>query len=355
MKDVTEQIDQWLSQDIDAWTRRVVRRHFDPDTGTPYWLKRAAELAIDPRDITRHDELSAFGPMPLGELRTLDPAELVPQAVPRPLTGRVWDSGGTTGNPCRVYYTEPMLEHRAAWRRWVIEREGFEPGRNWLQATPTGPHLIGHGAVDLADLYDGRVYGIDFDPRWVKRLLRDGRLKEAQEYSAHVTEQIAAVLEHQPVDYLVTTPALLQALIKSRPELVARLKGVRLSGTHATPAMRRSFHNALGGGLVVVTYANTFGNTVGLPVENDGALMPYLPNYPQVTMAVVDKDDWSRVVAYGEQGQVRLTVLHDDLFLPNVLERDLAVRYDTGAEWPCDGVANVKPLQVVRSAPEGIY
>ncbi|MEU5428593.1 arylcarboxylate reductase [Streptomyces olivoreticuli] len=354
MKNVTPLIEEWLSQDIDEWTRRVVRRHFDPETGSPYWLKRAAELAFDPRDITRYEDLTRFGPMSLGDLRTLDPADLVPLAVPRPLVGRIWESGGTTGSPCRVYYTEPMLEQRAAWRRWVIEKEGFEPGRSWLQASPTGPHLMGHGAWDLVDLYDARVYGIDFDPRWVKRMLRAGRLKDAQEYTDHLVGQMSAILETQPVDYIVTTPALFQALAKSRPDQVARLKGARLSGTHATPAMRRSFLEALDGGLLVVTYNNTFGNTVALPVEQDD-LIPCVPNYPQVTMAVVDRNDWTRTVGYGEHGQVRLTVMHDDLFLPNILERDLAMRFDTGSEWPCDGVANARPLQVVRTAPEGIY
>ncbi|MFH8369028.1 arylcarboxylate reductase [Streptomyces sp. NPDC018031] len=353
--DVTPQIEEWLSQDIDAWTRRVIRRHFDPDTGSPYWLKRATELDFDPRDITRYEELSKFGPMPIGDLRTMDPAELVPLAVPRPLTGRVWESGGTTGNPCRVYYTEPMLQQRAYWRRWILEKEGFEQGRNWLQASPTGPHIMGHGAWDLVDLYDGRVYGIDFDPRWVKRMLRAGRLSDAQEYTDHLVAQMSDLLETQPIDYLVTTPALFQALAKARPELVAALKGARLSGTHATPAMRRSFLKALGDGLLVVTYNNTFGNTVALPVERDGDLMPYLPNYPQVTMGVVDRDDWTRTVDYGEHGQVKLTVMHEDLFLPNILERDLAIRYDTGSAYPCDGVANARPLQVVRTAPEGIY
>jgi hypothetical protein len=74
-----------------------------------------------------------------------------------------------------------------------------------------------------------------------------------------------------------------------------------------------------------------------------------------VTMAVVDKQDPARTVEYGEVGQVRLTVLHEDLFLPNILERDQAVRYATSADWPCDGVANVQPLQVSRAAPEGLY
>jgi hypothetical protein len=50
-----------------------------------------------------------------------------------------------------------------------------------------------------------------------------------------------------------------------------------------------------------------------------------------------------------------LTVLHDDLFLPNILERDQGERYDPGGRWPCDGVANVRPFQVTRATPEGLY
>lgn len=345
-----------LSQDLDQWTQRVVRRHFHPDTGSPYWLRRAASLSFDPRDITKYDELVAFGPFPLDELRSIDPAELVPLAVPRPLAGRVWESGGTTGDPARVFYTEPMLELRGAWRRWSMVREGFEPGRSWLQATPSGPHLIGHSGWDLVKLYDAKVYGVDFDPRWVKLLLRDGRMREAQEYTDHVLDQSATILHSQQVDYLVTTPALLLALIRSRPGLAAGLKGVRMTGTHVTPKTWRTFRQAIDDDCpVVIMYGNTFGNTMALPVRDNGELMPHVPNYPQVTMAVVDRDDWTRIVEYTEPGRVRVTVAHDDLFLPNILERDIALRYDTGPEWPCDGVANVRPLFGTATAPEGIY
>ena len=48
-------VDHWLGTDLDAWTRDVVRRHFDPETGSPYWLRTASELPFDPRDITRYD------------------------------------------------------------------------------------------------------------------------------------------------------------------------------------------------------------------------------------------------------------------------------------------------------------
>src|SRR4051794_22772864 len=102
-------IKRWLDCDLDEWTRHVVARHFDPGTGSRFWLTRAAELPFDPRDITRYEQLEAFGPFPLEILRDLDPAELVPLAEPRPLAGRVFDSGGTTGDPCRVFYTQKMV------------------------------------------------------------------------------------------------------------------------------------------------------------------------------------------------------------------------------------------------------
>ncbi|MEU8825664.1 arylcarboxylate reductase [Streptomyces sp. NPDC048636] len=347
-------VPRWLSIDIDQWTRRVIRRTFDPDSGSPYWLGRVEGLGFDPLDITRYEELTAFGPFPVADLRTRNPEELVPRAVPRPLAGRIWDTGGTTGLPCRVFYTPDMLRHRGVWRRWSFVREGFATGRTWLQATPTGPHLIGHGVWEVADLHGGQVYAIDMDSRWVKRLIREGRLADVEHYTSHLLEQITDVLDRGGVDYLNTTPALFETMRRRCPKAVAGLDGVRLSGTQINAAMYRDFLAALEGGICGISYGNTFGNAACLGVRPDGRTIPYMPNYPQVTMAVVSKDDWSSVVAPGEAGQVRLTVLHQDLFLPNILERDQAARY-VDDDWPCDGVADVRPLQVTNSAPEGLY
>ncbi|RBL85483.1 arylcarboxylate reductase, partial [Streptomyces cavourensis] len=264
------------------------------------------------------------------------------------------DSGGTTGTPCRAFYTPDMLLHRAIWRRWSFVREGFAPGRTWLQATPTGPHLIGNGVREVSELHAGQVYAVDMDPRWVKRLIRAGRLAEVDDYTTHLLEQIADVLRQGRVHYLNTTPALLQALCRHRPELVAALDGVRLSGTQISADMYRTFTTALRGGICGLTYGNTFGNAACLDIERDGELISYVPNYPQVTMAVVDRSDLSTPVAPGTVGRVRLTVLHEDLFLPNILERDQALRHPTD-HWPTDGVANIRPLQITNSSPEGLY
>src|SRR5262245_25428186 len=96
-------VDSWLAMDLDEWTRHVLRVHFDPAEGSPYWLRRRSRLPFDPLDITSYDELVRFGPFDLEDLRTGDPADLVPRSVPRPLVGRVWETGGTTGRPCRVF------------------------------------------------------------------------------------------------------------------------------------------------------------------------------------------------------------------------------------------------------------
>ncbi|MGC4807695.1 hypothetical protein [Micromonospora sp. DT233] len=347
--------DDWLARDLDAWTRHVLRRHFDPDGGSGYWLKRRAELDFDPLEITRYDELSAFGNFDLAVLRDLDPAEFVPQSVPRPLAGRVWESAGTTGKPCRVHYTDAMSVHWAAWRLRGRQMVGFRPGAVWIDACPSGPHLVGEEADQLADIDGSMVYSVDLDPRWIKTLIRGGQLAEMNRYVDHVIEQVTDILESRPVDYLRTTPAVVQALINRRPELTAKLSGVYLGGTQLTPDAWQRFAAAMPGGVIGATYGNTFGNANGLPSPDGGETLPYVPNFPHTTMTVVDREHPDRVVEYGEVGRVRLMVLHEDLFLPNVLERDQAIRFRTSDEWPCDGVANVAPLQISTDKPEGLY
>ncbi|RLL68648.1 arylcarboxylate reductase [Streptomyces sp. Z26] len=348
-------VERALDTDLDAWTRDVLRRHFDPESGSPYWLKQRPELGFDPLDITRYDELSAFGNFDLTQLRDMDPFDMLPQAVPRPLSGRVYESGGTTGSPCRVFYTERMAQHHAAWLHRGQQVAGFEPGRTWVFAGPSGPHIIGNGMERVTRLSDSVLYGIDLDPRWVKELIRGSRLREMNQYVDHVTGQVIDILASREVDYLETTPALFQVLLRKRPELVAKLAGIGVSGTHISPSQYADFKAAIAGDVVGLRYGNTFGCGMGLPVEEGSGTMAYVSNYPQVTHAVVDRDDPTRVVGYGELGRVRLTVLHEDLFVPNVLERDQAVRHDTGPQWPCDGVANVEPLTKSNSAPEGLY
>ncbi|WP_425720451.1 hypothetical protein [Micromonospora sp. DT233] len=341
-----------MTIDLDAWTRHVVRRHFDPETGSPYWLKRAVELAFDPRDITAYDQLAALGHT---DPRGVDPVDLLPQVASTPPAGRLWESTGTLRGPCRFVHTATMTLHREHWQARHLRSAGFAPGRTWLRVCPGGPHALGRGAGQLARHHRCTVHTVGVDQRWIRRLLRDGLVGAINAYVDHVVGQIVDVLQQRPVDYLEAAPAVLTTLLSCRPDLVSRLAGVDLTGTHLTPGTYRDVVAALDGGVVGHRYVGAAGYAIGLPVHDGGELMPYLPAYPQVTMAVVDPADPTRTVGYGELGRLRLTVLHEDLFLPNVLQRDQALRYRPPAGWPCDGVANVAPLQAMLTLPTGLY
>src|SRR5438876_5881144 len=47
---------------LDAHVREIVRWHFDPETGTPFWLDRAKSFKFNPiKDVQGFDDLNLFG------------------------------------------------------------------------------------------------------------------------------------------------------------------------------------------------------------------------------------------------------------------------------------------------------
>ena len=49
---------------LDAHVREIVAWHFDPKTGSPFWLQRAADVFdFDPaKEVGGYDDLKIFGP-----------------------------------------------------------------------------------------------------------------------------------------------------------------------------------------------------------------------------------------------------------------------------------------------------
>lgn len=107
--------------DWDRHVQRVIRRHFDPRTGSPYWLRKAERLGFDPlRAIRTVANLDRF-PATADDLRTVDAADLIPRGCKGPFD--VWESGGTTGTPRRIVHsrdrarTRSELSHLLWWSR----------------------------------------------------------------------------------------------------------------------------------------------------------------------------------------------------------------------------------------------
>ena len=71
---------------------------------------------------------------------------------------------------------------------------------------------------------------------------------------------------------------------------------------------------------------------------------------------MVDPDDPSRTVDYGETGRVMLTTLTREFFMPRFLERDEAERSAPIAQYPWDGVENLRLLtQMNEAVVVGVY
>ncbi|MEU7686188.1 hypothetical protein AB0B67_32540, partial [Streptomyces spectabilis] len=59
-----------LAVDLDTWTRRMMRWHFSPETGSPFWVARLPRLGFDPlKDVDCFAALELFGLFDKGELR----------------------------------------------------------------------------------------------------------------------------------------------------------------------------------------------------------------------------------------------------------------------------------------------
>src|SRR6516225_11438783 len=84
---------------LDAHVRETVEWHFNPETGTPFWLERARTFDFNPRkDIRTFADLNKFGLFEDEWLRGGPVRRWVPKALAqKPIY--VFETGGTTGIP----------------------------------------------------------------------------------------------------------------------------------------------------------------------------------------------------------------------------------------------------------------
>ncbi|MEV0622635.1 phenazine biosynthesis protein [Nonomuraea sp. NPDC050404] len=330
--------------------------HFDPATGSRFWLELAGGLGFDPRaDIRSVADLRRFPDV--GELLRTVPAE---DLIPRGGTGtyEVFDSGGTTGAPKRVVDATSRVAN-ADWCADVLDSHGFPARGNWLHIAPCGPHVVGRTVRRIAARRNGLFFTVDMDPRWVKKVLADGRGDLADEYVEHVLDQMEAIVATQDIRVLFITPPMLEAAC-ARPAiyevLSERLEGLLWAGTSAGPETLRLIEETLfPEAKVCGIYGNTLMGIAPQRPREPGDEQPcvFRPYHPASVVEIVDPE--TRVpVAYGERGQVLMHLLFRDMFLPNILERDTALRITPGAGDVVDGIASVLPV-TTEEIVEGVY
>ncbi|MCP3914661.1 MAG: hypothetical protein GY711_03775 [bacterium] len=344
---------------LDAHVREIVRWHFSPETGCPFWLDWAAQADWNPlADVQSFADLLRF-PNFDGEILRTAPHE---RFVPREYAGKpftIFETGGTTGMPKQRIGWEDYKTDYTEFSE-TLDEDAFPRGGYWLMIGPTGPRRLRLAIEYLANLRGCACYFVDLDPRWVKKLIKRKEFDQAKAYMAHVIDQALLILEKRKVDVLFTTPKLLEALSERTSIPGAGIKGVFCGGTTMDPQTVRFLVEEVleNETQLVPTYGNTLMGLAAhkpLTPEDKFSITYYAPQ-PRAVLRVVQPDAPQELVEYDAWGRVELTTLTRELFMPRFLERDEALRRKPCEAYAWDGVAEVRPFGAnEEKIVEGVY
>jgi hypothetical protein len=212
----------------------------------------------------------------------------------------------------------------------------------------------------LAQYRGGICFMVDLDPRWVNKLIKDGKHQELQQYKNHVIEQGLIILKaHENIRCIFTTPKLLEALCEKISLPKYGITGIFCGGTEMNAQFHRFAREELVPGIdFVPTYGNTLmGLACYKPFDPaDNYAITYYPPNPRAVFELVNPDNPEQPVDYKQTGRVMLTTLTKEFFMPRFLERDEGERAEPIDLYPWDGVSNLRlyaPLQ--ESVVVGVY
>ena len=342
----------------------MAKWHFSPETGCPFWLDWASNVDWDPKmEIKGFKDLKKFGHFQDKWLRGGPMSRWVPKALNKSPV-YVFETGGTTGIPkSRINILDFRIDYELFSN--TLPEKYFPSGSNWLMLGPSGPRRLRLAVEHLAHFRGGICFCVDLDPRWVVKLIKLGWMDHLKAYQEHVIDQAMTVLSAgHDIKCMFTTPKLLEALATRLEKEGSSIKesgitGIFSGGTEFTPQWHRFAREEL---LEDVYLAPTYGNTLmglapsPLSGAKDNYKITYFAPQPRAVIQIVDFDDPSQVVNFGETGRVMLTTLTKEFFLPRFLERDEGEREAPVEDYPWDGVSGLRPFsRLASSTTVGVY
>ncbi|OBB89808.1 AMP-binding protein [Mycobacterium sp. 852002-40037_SCH5390672] len=348
--------------DAEAYLRAAIAWHFGDDTGSPFWLRTARTLDFNPlTDVNTFADLRLF-PNVVNELRSVPVEDLIPrgyaaQASPPPPL--IFESGGTTGAPKRTVQMPDWVAQVVEWQTQDFAAGGFQRGQGFLCLMPSGPHGVGYFSRLVSHRLGAVFHAIDIDPRWVKKIAARPAAAEVAAYVDHVVEQAVFVLQTQSVANLHTTPPLLEAIARNDRvvDLVNdKIRYLLLSGAHVDADTLDLLRGIFPATTITMAFGSTMVLSQAVTRTADGDSFVFDPRSPYVVFWVVDPDTGERV-PYGQRGQVVMNHISKGMFIPNNLERDLAIRMPGPAGELSDSVSEVRPVSTFEGEAviEGVY
>lgn len=352
--------------DPDEFIQAAMAWHFDPATGSPFWIERARTLGFDPRtDVKTHADLALF-PNVTDEIRDVEISKLIPRGYgSRPDVVSVIESGGTTGAPKSLPLMADFAKLMVDRDVWIFKHYGLTREKNWLCLAPGGPH----GALEQARR-GARAWGVlaftfDMDPRWVRKQIGAGNLKEANAYAEHLPDQALFILRSQNIGYIRVSPPILARIVR-RDEMVdlirKKVEYIHWGGASMDADTRRYYRRELFDG---IDFVGSYGTTMALGSggaqrfgAEDADETIFDPTLSPYTTFNVRNKDTGEPVAYGERGQLIVNHVSKALLLPNNAERDEVTRIaPQDPSQVGDSIADIAPLQVFKGEKviEGVY
>ncbi|MBY0458688.1 MAG: hypothetical protein K2V38_15220 [Gemmataceae bacterium] len=368
---------------LDSHIREVVRWHFHPDTGTPFWLEKAKTFSFNPlTDVNGWEDVKKF---PIFEDDWLRGGP-VRRWVPKGFADRgvyVFETGGTTGLPkSRIVIDDFKIDYEMM--SDTLPDQHFPRGSNWLMLGPSGPRRLRLAIEHLAQYRGGICFCVDLDPRYVVKCIKERKIAEAQAYKEHCVDQALTILAGgHDIRCMFTTPKLLAGLDEAlragkledkfrslgkpvprgglRSIKQAGITGIFSGGTEFTPQFtREAYEEMLDNGEVYMT--PTYGNTLmGLACSkpigpHDGFKISYYAPQPRAVIEVVNPKNYDELVPYGGTGRVLLSTFTKEFFVPRFPERDEGEREPPFEKYPWDGVSGVRPFsEFAATTVVGVY
>ncbi len=350
---------------LDAQVRDVVRWHFDPATGTPFWLEKAKTFNFNPlTDVNGWEDIKKF---PLFEDDWLRGGP-VDRWIPKGLRDKPWyvfETGGTTGIPkSRVVSDDFKIDYEMM--SDSFSDKYFPRGSNWLMFGPSGPRRLRLAVEHMCQYRGGISFCIDLDPRWVVKLIKKGWTEHLKAYQEHCVDQAMTVLSAgHDIKCMFTTPKLLDALCKrleNEGSSIAKagITGIFCGGTEMTSQwIRFAMEEYLGPDVYI---APTYGNTLmglaaaEMPTPAASYKIAYYAPQPRAVAQVVNFKNYDELVPVGGTGRVLLTTLTKEFFVPRFAERDEGEREAPSEKYPWDGVSGVRPFhEIAATTTVGVY
>ncbi len=304
--------------------KEVLSIHFDETGGSEFWLSKKDELDFNPiKDIESIEDFCHFDFYRSEDIRDISVEKLIPkQFLKKSYNFILGSSGGRTGKPKWIPYSEKTYKKNIELLERLAERKNISKNSNYLFVGPTGPHLFGKRIRDLSKKRNGMFYSIDFDPRWIRKLDQ----KQREKYIEHLLDQAQDIVDFQKIDVMFTTPGMMTRFSHSDIFDGKNLEGIGYAGMPISPDEYRYFTEE---GFPQTTIFGYYGNSMyGVAPEVDLIQNKplYKPPEPFGFFEIRDRENIDEKVNNKKRGRMIGHRVSPEIFMPNFLEEDEATK-----------------------------